>query len=155
MANKVSDWKKSAAKALLYADIVSGDVHEDMEPFLVYGMKVEYQEYEYRNFKTNLRNLLKVVRKHQGRASRDAAAVDNDILVRPPRDNDLSWHGSTAQKLLQQDFKNGFTEDGRKPKDIYDSRPEYKLFKLRTFRHQLYDLRQSKERIYWMNLKKG
>jgi hypothetical protein len=66
-------WRNSKAKELLYKDIVSGEVNEDMEAEIVYGMKVEYQQYPLKNFRTNLRNLIKVVRKHQERACRDAS----------------------------------------------------------------------------------
>jgi hypothetical protein len=39
---KVKEWRYSKAKELLYKDIVSGEVNEDMEVEIVYGMKLEY-----------------------------------------------------------------------------------------------------------------
>jgi hypothetical protein len=149
---KIPAWRVSKAKDKLYKDIVKGDVNEDMEPHIVYGMRVEYQEYKYENFKTNLANLLRTTRKHQGRANRDAEIVAHDLNIRPPIEG-LVWHGSNAEELLKQDFEQGLTEDGRTPKELHDSRPEYKQFTLAVFRRHLYHERLTTKRLYWMAVK--
>jgi hypothetical protein len=148
----VPSWRKSKAKELLYMDIKSGVVQEGMSPEFVFGMREDYQEYKFDNFKVNLRSLLSIVQKNQERADRDALCVGNDTKVRPPRTS-IAWHGSVAQKHLKDDYENGKTEDGRTPKQLHESRPEYMQFKLPVFRQQLYAIRRTKHRAYWTYLK--
>jgi hypothetical protein len=151
---KVKDWRYSKAKELLYKDIVSGEVNEDTEAEIVYGMKLEYQQYPLKNFKTNLRNLINVIRKHEYRSSRDTAILMHNLKLKPPS-TVLLWNGSDAQKLLIEDHKNGWTEDGRTPKELHATRPEYQEFTLNKFRKHLTQVRRAKKaRTYWMYLKK-
>jgi hypothetical protein len=82
------------------------------------------------------------------------AALVNDQALLVPKTN-LVWNGSNAQKLLQKDFDDKLTEDGRTPIQLYESRMEYQQFKLVVFRDHLYQIRRSKKgRTYWMYLKK-
>jgi hypothetical protein len=43
-------WKESEAKRLLYDDIVSGEVSEDLAPALVYGMRTEFSPSNMKTF---------------------------------------------------------------------------------------------------------
>ena len=61
-------WRGSLARELLLKDIKDNVVCEDIEAELVYGMRLEYQEFELTEFKTNLFNLLKFASKFRARA---------------------------------------------------------------------------------------
>jgi hypothetical protein len=48
---KIPAWRVIKAKDKLYKDIIMGDVNKDMEPYIVYGIRVEYQEYKFERLK--------------------------------------------------------------------------------------------------------
>jgi hypothetical protein len=60
----------------------------------------------------------------------------NDLKLKQPSTT-LLWNGSDAQRLLVEDHKNGWTEDGRTPKEIRAIRPEYQQFTIEKFRKHL------------------
>ena len=76
---EVIPWKDSEAKKLLYKDLLSGDVDDEMEPKEVFMMRAEYSLYEYVNFVTNLRNLRTAIRKKKEGAARSESALLNDV----------------------------------------------------------------------------
>jgi hypothetical protein len=47
------------------------------------------------------------------------------------------WHGSAAQKLLKETVEAG-EHKGVKPKKLWQSRPEYQVYSLDTFRDHIY-----------------
>jgi len=60
-----------------------------------------------------------------------------------PEANQLPpWRYSDAKKQLIKDILDG-TTDGKKPKEVHESRPEFKERKLSSFRGYLYTLRKA------------
>ena len=70
---KVIGWRQSEAKKLLQEDIKNRVVTDEMNALDVYNMRVEYQEYRYDNFQTNLRSLRKLFRLNEKQADEDRA----------------------------------------------------------------------------------
>lgn len=56
------------------------------------------------------------------------------------------WKESEAKKLLKEDILSGVVTPEMKPKDVYEMRPEYKLYPLKRFAPNLKNLRESIEK---------
>ena len=130
------DWRTSEAKFLLREDIIVGNVTSDMEAQEVYVMRPCYSHYKFNSFRTNLRNLRKAVRRDLSRSEEDEAAYFHDKYLFGATTNG-AWHTSDAYKNLKEDIAAG-RNVGRKPKDLYNSRSEYKAFPLKKFRNAVY-----------------
>jgi hypothetical protein len=152
---KVPDWKKSEAKAQLELDIIAEVVTEGSDPEEVYNMWPVYQKYDKANFKVNLKSLLSRHRNKEELAGFDAKAFTHDRVIQPfPARNghgELQWHGSRAQEKIQEYIKNGYYIRGTtKPKVLWESDDDYKLFALDTFRDHIYqELKGKKSRNYF------
>ena len=64
-------WKESEAKKQLVDAILCGDVTTDSIWTEVYDSNPLYQEYPRKNFRTNLKNLIKALEKREARAEDD------------------------------------------------------------------------------------
>lgn len=151
-------WKISEAKEFLRDDIVNGLVDEDLEDELVYGMHLEYSQYKFANFKTNLKNLLAAIRRDWGRMEKDLSDYQHDlasVMARrgPPNPATLPWHKTPCKMLLQQDVDEG-KHLTMKPKELWETRTEYKLFSLATFRNHIYQEVDSRSKKKWRMDKK-
>ena len=109
-----------------------------------------YADYKYENFRTNLRSLRLSVKNGLSRAEADEEAYLHDKALYG-KTADGAWHRSVAYTLLKDDIKTGKIV-GRKPKEVYESRNEYKTFPLKKFRNQIY---HEHERIEKINLIKN
>ena len=122
-------WAKSDAKFLLREDVIGGIVTAEMKPKEVYDMRDCYADYKYENFRANLRSLRLAVKEGLSRAEADEEAyLDDKALYGKTADG--AWHRSVAYTLLKDDMRTGKV-DGKKPKEVYDSRKEYKTFTLK------------------------
>ena len=137
-------WRSSRAKELLLDDIKNNIVSDGIEAEIVFGMHVEYQEFEFKNFKINLRNLLDFVEKSRDRAADDKDAVEHDMML--PAFQQAEWHGSDAERLLEEDVANLVFHEDDDPGDCWLSRPEYQQVDLLKFRKHLYQARKKRER---------
>lgn len=92
--------------------------------------------------------------KNQARAEADLAGYLKDMKIHKlAKDTEGEWHGSGAEKLLKEDVRNDLHKK-KKPKDLRETRDEYKEFKLKVFRGHIYqEDRNKKESLYW-NVKK-
>jgi len=154
---KPDPWLNSKAKQLLRDDIVTGVVSSKMEPKAVFTMRAEYQQYDYNNFVTNLRNLREAIVKDHKRMQKDCEYYGHDRSILPDLwkdregadDPSQSWHKSEVRKLLKADI------DAGKHKqmtyfELYKDRPEYEEspFTWTQFRkhiHQELDERASRK----------
>ena len=123
MAENGEKWRTSLAKALLRAEIEAGTVDENSDPKLVHESNPEYEKWEFKRFKPNLKNLIKAVR--SGRAKPE------------------KWAKSKAKQLLRQDIIDGKVTDDMNPEDVYNSRDEYKRFELQNFKTNFKNLKES------------
>lgn len=151
----LKDWRSSQAKQVLKKMIEEGRVTENSDAEVVYNSLRIFQNYKLTNFKTNLKNLIKSVKKDEKRVSRDEAALKNDIelLGRPSRTSAGKpiWAGSTAEELLKSDVER-LLHLHMKPEQLWLSRNEYQRFELRSFRDRIYEIRSKKlGKSYWLN----
>lgn len=155
---KAPDWSKSKAKATLKEDIISGNVTEEMTAEDVYQSNDEYRRYKFEHFATNLENLRNAIYDNIERMDADRLAYNHDIALlqsireRNPPPMPIPWHRSEAKELLEKDLDDGKhleeKEDGTPvmPKDLYQSRIEYRAFSLKVFRDHIYQELKRRER---------
>lgn len=152
---KPVEWKKSQAREQLELDIIAGVVTKESDPNEVYTMWPIYQDYNQDNFKKNLKAMLERHGAKNKRADFDAKAYVHDRKIRPfpMRDGQgcFQWHGSEAQKKLQAAITDGTYLHGQtKPKDLWESDDDYKLFPLTKFRDHIYqEIKGKKSRNYF------
>ena len=149
-------WKTSEAKKLLYMDILSGDVYETQPKEEIYRSRPEYAEYDFQNFKVNLRNLRASMKKKQEAAEIGTNAFHHDMRIQPSllRRDGLFWPDSAALKLLKEDIDSG-VQATLSSREFWESRDEYKEFTFPYFSsHVRQELRGRRERAYWMFQKK-
>lgn len=155
---KKDTWRTSAAKALLRDDIITGRVLPNMNAAQVYQMRPEFQKFPMKRFTPNLQNLRSVIARDYSRMCRDCEYYGHDIglLLGIRKDEPLRqilWHKSEAKPLLEQDIKNNvhlkMMEDGKKimPKQIYQTRVEYRAFPLAVLRNHIYQEVKRLEKI--------
>ena len=115
MAKKKKDpekkWITCTTKKILFEDIVSGFIPDEMHWEEDYERREEYKVTTKRLFKGRLDRLRADIRKKQAFAASDSAALANDRLLHPvPTHNhrgEPRWEGSEAQRLLRQDIDLG------------------------------------------------
>ena len=97
-----------------------------MKPKEVYDMRDCYADYKYENFRSNLRSLRLAVKEGLSPAEADEEAYLHDKTLFG-KTADWAWHQFVAYTLLKDDIRTGQV-DGGKPKEVYESRNEYKTF---------------------------
>jgi c-di-AMP phosphodiesterase-like protein len=153
--SRVTPWRWSRAKKLLYEDINNG-LCNGKKPSEVYKTRSEYQRYEKCNFETNFRNLKKAIENEKARVASDAAAFTHDkALFAVLKVNSKPypiWQGSSAARLLKKHVADKLHEV-MKPKLMWTTFAEYQEYPLDVFRKHVYDqsIRKDKERSYWLN----
>jgi len=162
-APKPVPWAKSSkAKELLCNDIILGKVNERMNTQEVYLMRPQYKDYRMDNFRTNLGNLIKAVRKDIEHMGKDCEAYGHDRAVLAERHFDIdespirnSWHRSEARELLLKvDMELGLHKE-MKPEELFLSRQEYQAFELEVFCKAIYAAVDKKDKMrFRMEMKK-
>lgn len=161
-------WGRSEAKKLLKQDIIDGTVKDEHDPSDVYRSRPEFQQYDFDNFKTNLKNLKALIYDSIERMARDCEYYGHDIArlhdiraENPPQQT--PWHRSEAKALLEKDIDDGKhlivnEETGKKitPKELYMTRSVYREYSLRVFRDHIYQemARKDKKDIRFARKKK-
>lgn len=150
-------WHKSHAKEILADDVRHGVVTSDLNPRDVYHMHGGiFLAYEFKNFKNNLNTLLKSHISNQNLASFDSEALVHDMKLHQPSMESTSteWNGSDAQKSLRADMDLQ-RHKILSPKDLWNTRPEYKRFALKVFRDHIYqEERRCGSAAFWQTTKK-
>jgi hypothetical protein len=124
---KKDSWRTSEAKEQLKLDITAEVVTDDSDPQEVYDSRPElYHEFAFKNFKTNLKSLLKKVANQS---------------TTPSRKKKVSWRKSEAKDQLELDIIAEVVTDDSDPQEVYDSRPElYYEFAFNNFNTNLKSL---------------
>jgi hypothetical protein len=158
-------WFSSKAKSMLRDDILAGNVDDKMCPKLVYQSRAEFQKFPFDRFKPNLKSLLDKIKEERKRMGEDAKAYGHDmaLLVKKLKEDQadnptavvvtMPWHMSEAKRLLQQDIADG-RHTTMKPKDLYNSRDEYKVYALKTFRDHIYQMQNDERKHIMRSAKK-
>jgi hypothetical protein len=162
-SKKAKKWKHSAAKALLYKDILegrlpmirqNGDPTYDILLATSYAHLPAFQVEDHGapgKFGNRLRSLRKQITDKHDRAQVDSDALDNDRQLFPKVfGNDAGrgypkWGPSLAKQLLKADVDAGLHET-MKPADLQQSRPEYQPFPPKVFRNHIYQEIKSRKK---------
>ena len=121
--NNKPAWRTSKAKGLLRQDIIDKIVTEEMAAATVFAMRNEYQEFPFKNFKTNLKNLFK--------------SIENEATKKPKVPK---WRNSEAKEMLFEDICSGAVTAEMDAESVFTMRPEFQLYKLSHFKTNLKNL---------------
>lgn len=175
---KVEAWKSSLAKAFLLKLLTDEDAPiKGMKPREVYDSHEVFQQYKYERFRANMKSLVEKVQTENDWAKIDENDLVHDRKLKP-RANVTSrgypfWHTHKAKKLLAEDVKSGkykalpslnllhfklnfnisiYTGKANKmkPKELWNTKKEYKDFPLDVFRDHIHqEKRFQREGPYW------
>lgn len=162
LAKKKELWQNSAAKALLRAAILSGEITDDMLPKDVFNLcPEEHGKWKYENWSASLARLRNSIARDRERMTRDVLSYANDLeIVQRGRDSSTTlvpWHRSAACALLKADVKAGL-HNQMKPQALYLTRREYhEHFQLKEFRRHIYQEvdKESKRAVRFEKKKKA
>jgi hypothetical protein len=134
-------WKTSKAKKILSSLILDGTVTAESDTDVVYNSQEEFQQYNIRSFKTNLRNLIAGLKLKEERAFFDNAAIEHHLLHFPrpqlTNRNYPFWDTSSAMTLLAEDINEGLHQQ-MTPSQLRNTQPEYQEFPLDVFRRHIH-----------------
>lgn len=150
-------WQDSDAKKQLAMEILDGTVTSNSDPNQVYNSSIEYQQYDVKNFKRNLKSLIQALMKKEENALFDAAAVlhDRQLYPRPALTSrgEPFWDTSEARVLLSADVDEDL-DLTMPPRDLWNLRDAYQLFSLPTFRQHIGQERSGRrKKSFFLNKK--
>ena len=154
---KKNTWKNSKAKELLYVDTIEGQAN--MQPWQVYMLHPEYQEYPFQNFSANFKILNDTIEKNHARMVADCAAFKEDLKYLSLKTDDTSdpnpkpWHHLEAKDFLKQDIKEG-KHKNMAPKDLHKTWDEYMEYPLKVFCKHIYQERNAEVKRNFCMVKK-
>lgn len=149
------DWRKSQAKKIVTTDIEEKVlsayeiVVSSEQAYAVYKRLPEFKEVCYSQFKARLADHRRAFLKKEAESIREEDAFQHDCLLHPrnethDRRGKPIFDRSPAKDLLRNDIKNG-AYPLLSPMELWNTRPEYKLFDLTTFRQRIYqEIRRNK-----------
>jgi hypothetical protein len=156
---KPPDWRYSEAKKELRKLLENdhdGFWHK-VHPAELYQMSELFQQYEEEKFIEYLKNLKESVANEKKAVAFDEKALRMDWETIKPKNTNANgskrWDRSAAKQLLHEDVKKKVHKQ-KTPKQLWESRPEYKEFPLDVFRGHIYQEEYAqKGRSYWQWLK--
>jgi hypothetical protein len=144
---KAIDWSKSAAKQFLKRCFREGNIspnYQDAQQVWTDHCKndkafarMQCDDAFVRRLKTVRDDYLKKVDRCQTDQEAFNIAKKNHPTPELNSRGEPQWHGSAAQKLLKETVEAG-EHKGVKPKKLWQSRPEYQVYSLDTFRDHIY-----------------
>lgn len=160
-------WAGSDGRELLKQDIIAGHVHELSDPEQVYNSRDEFKLFKLSNFRTNLANLLEQIISEFERLEVDSEAYGHDLaIILEMRANNPQqkrpWHRSPCKELLEKDIDDKkhlaidpMTNKKVTPKQLYQSRIEYREYTLKVFRNHIYqEIDKRAKKLYRQEKKK-
>ena len=157
------EWEKSKSKAILRRDLLNNTIKPEMKPKQIFEMHPEeHGKWEYANWTNNLRNLQAAYNRDNGRMVQDCLsyghdpAIVNSLRLASADPGKIPWHKSEAFKSLKEDVRAG-EHKKKKPKDLRQTKEEYKAFELDEFRSHIYQIADSeaKQEIRFERKKKA
>jgi hypothetical protein len=147
-------WKLSTAKETLKEEILVGNVTKETGWLDVYNSNPLYQQYETKNFRVNLRNLLISLEKKEESANWETNAVLHDRILHPrPQLTNRGypfWDTSAASAFLRNDVKDGLHKTMRGDQ-FWRSRAAYQQFPEDVFgKHILQESGRVWQKSYWL-----
>ena len=154
---KPPPWKtikaKETLKLLLECDI-DGEIHS-MDAAAVQMHSTLFEDYRKTNFKTNLKNLKESIRIEKAAVKNDEEILIRDkVIVESKERYYPPWEKSEAKRLLRKDIQEK-KHKNIKPKQLWETRPEYMMFTGKGFaKHIEQEELGQRGRSYWMHKKK-
>ena len=158
------DWRNSPAKRIIMSDLEDGFLSTDEEvvsteaAWVVYKKLPEFSDVCFKQFREHLKDHRRVVKKKEQQSIWEEDAFQHDCHLHP-RDNTHDRRGklifdrSPAKDLLRQDIKDG-AYPLLSPMELWNTRPQYKLFDLNVFRGRIYQEIRRNKFINWCELKR-
>jgi hypothetical protein len=144
-------WRDSKAKSLLKKDLVDGTIplsNAEMDAVDVYLSRVEFTEFRFENFRSNLRALRKKIKEKKRLACEEKAALEHDRILFPKclvnSKGEPRWEGSNAEQQLKLDMDQGYHNVMTK-RELWESRAEYMIFSSKIFRKHVYQEERSRK----------
>lgn len=156
-------WQYHPAREFLLEKLRLGDFPADykrMRPFDVWNKYCDddvFEGMEYDSkFTARLLRLRTQFNKGKDRADEDLLAFNLAKANHPPppgnHRDEPQWNGSEAQRLLRLDMDDKKHFD-LKPSDLWESRDEYQLFYLETFRDHIHQEDQTRKYLHTLKLR--
>jgi hypothetical protein len=158
------NWRNSAARAILLQDLEPGGLLNEMdhvpaeEVFNFYKDSPGFENVTFDQFKDRLSDHRKQALRDRKYAERDAEACRVDRLVHPrqttnPR-GELVFDIHPAKRLLRMDIANGLHKS-MSPSELQATRPAYGEFKLRVFKHRIYQEVRRTKFLRWLEIQRN
>lgn len=151
-------WQNSLEKKQLEKDILEGLIPASMPPREAIQKRSEYLRMGKITFGNRLRGLRASLNKERSKGRSDYAAYMHDRSLYPKQEilenGERRWEGSPAEHLLSQDKSNGLIE-GRSPKELWLSRPQYQEFSLKVFRRHIYQAEKTEKYLNYLQEKQA
>lgn len=156
-------WQYHPLRAFLVDKLVTNDIpvnYKLMGPLDVWNKYCDndlFEGMEYDDaFKRRLLSLRHQVKEGKSRAAEDLEAFNIAKANHPPSQSnhrdEPQWNGSEAQRLLEIDM-NAKKHFDLKPEHLWESRDDYQLFYLETFRNHLHQADQTRKYLYTLKMR--
>jgi hypothetical protein len=130
---KEETWRNSKGKKLLLAEIQAGTVKEGDDPDAVHKTNAEYEKWPLKNFRTNMKNLIKTTMEA---SSAEAGTKTNKQKNKKKK----KWATSEAKRLLRDSIIAGIVKRGDKAVEVHKSNPEYQKWDIANFKTNMKNL---------------
>jgi len=160
------EWRTSQAKQIIISDLEDGWLTTDATKVSAEAAWKVYQDANlrefdgvcFKQFKERLADHRRAVDKKNKESVREEDAFQHDCLLHPrdethDRRGKLIFDRSPAKELLCQDIKDG-AYPRLTPKELWNTRPEYKLFELNVFKGRIYQEIRRNKFINWCEFKR-
>jgi ribosomal protein S21 len=142
------NWRNSQAKMIIMSDLEDGWLPMDdtkvsaEDAWKVYANLPEFHGICFKQFKERLADHRRAVEQKNMESIQEEDAFQHDCLLHPrdethDRRGKLIFDRSPAKDLLRQDIKDG-AYPRLSPMQLWNTRPEYKLFELKVFKERIY-----------------
>lgn len=161
---KYIDWRDSNAKRVIISDLEDGVLSADEttvsseQAWVVCKNLPEFKDVIFKQFKERLADHRKAFKKRLEASIQEEDAFQHDSLLHPrnethDRRGKLIFDRHPAKDLLRNDVKNG-AYPLLSPAELWNLRPEHKLFDLKTLRQRIYQEIRRNKFINWCEMKR-
>jgi hypothetical protein len=151
-------WRNSDAKKTLKTLLESDDFFMNMKENDLYNLSpMLFHPYDKERFVSNVKNMKKAMKDEKALVAFQVDALAQDLKKFPAKSETFwgykPWCNSAAKTLLQKDVQEK-VHLTMSPKDLHQSKDEYKQFPLKVFRKHIYQEDYAQlGRSYWMRKK--
>jgi hypothetical protein len=160
-----NEWESHPVRKMLYEKLIQGSIpleSKKMGPLAVWNKYCDmdiFEGMEYNDtFTRRLNDLRHQARHEMNRCEQDQKAFNihrkNFEFSTQDAHGNPVWHGSDAEKLLEQDLNDGlYPTFYKKPRELYISRSQYMEFTLDVFRGHIHQSIKTKKFIHTLKIR--